>query len=196
MREAVVQLAERRGIAIVTNENGYGRGRDHLGRSVPAHGARGECLPDPRSHGDEQDSAVAHDDELGSASFTAWRQHGIISMPVARREGSRRRRDPPARPDARRCRMSASDCSSLASRHRARAAACDNKKQPPVAAHSPLADSADQVMFGAQIQPHRQRASRARASCGHRLFLRRQHAHRARKVNTTFFTTTGARTRI
>ena len=31
------------------------------------------------------------------------------------------------------------------------AAACTSKKQPPVATHSPLADSADQVMYGARF---------------------------------------------
>ena len=31
------------------------------------------------------------------------------------------------------------------------AVACSSKKQPPVAAHSPLADSADQVMYGASF---------------------------------------------
>ena len=31
------------------------------------------------------------------------------------------------------------------------AVACSPKKQPPVATHSPLADSADQVMYGARF---------------------------------------------
>src|SRR5207244_7008487 len=40
-------------------------------------------------------------------------------------------------------------------------AACSSKKQPPVASHSPLADSADQVMYGARFVLNDQGLQRA-----------------------------------
>ena len=42
------------------------------------------------------------------------------------------------------------------------ASACDSKKQPPIASHSPLADSADQVMYGAWFNLTDEGIARAR----------------------------------
>ena len=72
-------------------------------------------------------------------------------------------------------------------------AACDSKKQPPVAAHSPLADSADQVMYGARFRLTDAGTSRAMLLADTAYFFDDNTRIELEKVTTTFFTATGAK---
>jgi LPS export ABC transporter protein LptC len=71
--------------------------------------------------------------------------------------------------------------------------ACDTKKQPPVAAHSPLADSADQVMYGLRFNLTNGGIARANLHSDTAYFFDDNTRIELEKVNTTFFTTTGAK---
>jgi len=74
------------------------------------------------------------------------------------------------------------------------AVACgSDKKQPPVATHSPLADSADQVMYGAQFNLTDQGLSRARMNADTAYFFDDNTRMEFENVTTTFFTTMGAK---
>jgi LPS export ABC transporter protein LptC len=72
-------------------------------------------------------------------------------------------------------------------------AACDPKKQPPVAAHSPLADSADQVMYGLRFNLTNGGIARANLHSDTAYFFEDNTRIELEKVNTTFFTATGAK---
>jgi LPS export ABC transporter protein LptC len=72
-------------------------------------------------------------------------------------------------------------------------AACTSKKQPPVAAHSPLADSADQIMYNARFNLADEGISRARMIADTAYFFDDNTRIELEKVNTTFFTATGAK---
>lgn len=72
-------------------------------------------------------------------------------------------------------------------------AACDTKKQPPVAAHSPLADSADQVMYGARFRLTDGGVARALLLADTAYFFDDNTRAELEKVNTTFFNSTGAK---
>jgi LPS export ABC transporter protein LptC len=72
-------------------------------------------------------------------------------------------------------------------------AACDTKKQPPVAAHSPLADSADQVMYGLRFNLTNGGIARAMLHSDTAYFFDDNTRIELEKVNTTFFTTAGAK---
>jgi LPS export ABC transporter protein LptC len=72
-------------------------------------------------------------------------------------------------------------------------AACDTKKQPPVAAHSPLADSADQVMYGARFRLTDAGISRALLLADTAYFFDDNTRTELENVNTTFFNSTGAK---
>ncbi|MFL5501545.1 MAG: LPS export ABC transporter periplasmic protein LptC [Gemmatimonadaceae bacterium] len=72
------------------------------------------------------------------------------------------------------------------------AVACgSNKKQPPVAAHSPLADSADQVMYGARFNLTDEGVSRAHLVSDTAYFFDDNTRIELEKVNIVFFTITG-----
>lgn len=71
--------------------------------------------------------------------------------------------------------------------------ACDAKKQPPVAAHSPLADSADQVMYGLRFNLTNGGISRAMLHSDTAYFFDDNTRIELEEVNTTFFTVTGAK---
>ncbi|HEV7388410.1 MAG TPA: LPS export ABC transporter periplasmic protein LptC, partial [Gemmatimonadaceae bacterium] len=74
------------------------------------------------------------------------------------------------------------------------ALACgSDKKQPPVATHSPLADSADQIMYGAQFNLNDEGLSRARLNSDTVYFFDDNTRMELQPVNTTFFTVTGAK---
>jgi len=73
------------------------------------------------------------------------------------------------------------------------AASCSSKKQPPVASHSPLADSADQVMFGARFVLTDQGLQRAHMNADTAYFFDDNTRMEFENVLTTFFTTTGAK---
>jgi LPS export ABC transporter protein LptC len=72
------------------------------------------------------------------------------------------------------------------------ALACgSDKKQPPVATHSPLADSADQVMYGARFNLTDEGVSRAHLVSDTAYFFDDNTRIELEKVNITFFTVTG-----
>jgi LPS export ABC transporter protein LptC len=73
------------------------------------------------------------------------------------------------------------------------AVACSQKKQPPVAAHSPLADSADQVMYGMRFVLTDKGLNRALLQADTAYFFDENTRIELEKVHTTFFTATGAR---
>lgn len=75
-------------------------------------------------------------------------------------------------------------------------AACSEKKQPPVVAHSPLADSADQVMYGARLVLTDQGLARARLESDTAYFFDDNTRVELEKVHTTFFTVTGAKNAV
>jgi LPS export ABC transporter protein LptC len=75
-------------------------------------------------------------------------------------------------------------------------AACTNKKQPPVAAHSSLADSADQIMYGRSFVLTDQGVERARLVFDTAFFFDDNTRIEFFKVNMTFFTVTGAKNAV
>ena len=76
------------------------------------------------------------------------------------------------------------------------AVACSSKKQPPVAAHSPLADSADQVMFNARFNLTDKGLQRAQLESDTAYFFEDNTRIELEKVHTTFFTATGAKNAV
>ena len=74
--------------------------------------------------------------------------------------------------------------------------ACSSKKQPPVAAHSPLADSADQVMYGARFNLTDKGLQRAQLESDTAYFFEDNTRIELEKVHTTFFTATGAKNAV
>ena len=71
--------------------------------------------------------------------------------------------------------------------------ACSPKKQPPVAAHSPLADSADQVIYGLRFRLTDAGLFRAELHADTAYFFEDNTRIEMEPVNTTFFTPTGAK---
>lgn len=82
MREAVVQLAERRGIAVVRSEDGRVAGVVTSGDLTRLMEREDNVMPIPVNGVMTKKPRIAHDDELGSAVVYRMEQHGIISMPV------------------------------------------------------------------------------------------------------------------
>lgn len=82
MRQAVVQLAERRGIAVVRTEDGRVAGVVTSGDLTRLMEREENVMPIPVSGVMTKKPRIAHDDELGSAVVYRMEQHGIISMPV------------------------------------------------------------------------------------------------------------------
>lgn len=76
------------------------------------------------------------------------------------------------------------------------AAACTTKKQPPVASHSPLADSADQVMYNARFNLTDQGLQRAHLESDTAYFFDDNTRIELEKVHTTFFTVTGEKNAV
>src|ERR1700704_6388868 len=73
------------------------------------------------------------------------------------------------------------------------AVACSSKKQPPVAAHSPLADSADRVMYGARFNLTDKGLERAQLEADTAYFFEDNTRIELEKVHTTFYTAMGAK---
>lgn len=82
MREAVVQLAERRGIAVVRDDDGRVAGVVTSGDLTRLMEREENVMPVPVISVMTVTPRIAHDDELGSAVLYRMEQHGIISMPV------------------------------------------------------------------------------------------------------------------
>jgi LPS export ABC transporter protein LptC len=76
------------------------------------------------------------------------------------------------------------------------ASACTTKKQPPVAGHSALADSADQVMYNARLKITDQGLSRAQLESDTAYFFDDNTRIELEKVHTTFFTATGEKNAV
>jgi LPS export ABC transporter protein LptC len=72
-------------------------------------------------------------------------------------------------------------------------AGCSSKKQPPVATHSPMADSADQVMYGARFNLTDKGLQRAQLEADTAYFFEDNTRIELEPVHTTFFTATGAK---
>ncbi|MDQ6690033.1 MAG: LPS export ABC transporter periplasmic protein LptC [Gemmatimonadota bacterium] len=73
---------------------------------------------------------------------------------------------------------------------------CSSKKQPPVATHSPLADSADQVMYGMRFNLTDKGLQRAQLQSDTAYFFDENTRIELEKVHTTFFTATGAKNAV
>jgi arabinose-5-phosphate isomerase len=82
MREAVVQLAERRGIAIVTASKGAVSGVITTGDLSRLMEHEENVFPIPVTKVMNRTPKVARADELGSAVVYRMETHGIIAMPV------------------------------------------------------------------------------------------------------------------
>ena len=82
MREAVVQLAERRGIAVVRNDDGTVAGVITSGDLTRLMEHEDNAMPVPVAGVMTKNPRIAREDELGSAVVYRMEQHGIISMPV------------------------------------------------------------------------------------------------------------------
>ena len=82
MREAVVQLAERRGIAIVTSNKGAVSGVLTTGDLSRLMEREDNVFPIPVTKVMNRTPKVARADELGSAVVYRMETHGIIAMPV------------------------------------------------------------------------------------------------------------------
>lgn len=74
--------------------------------------------------------------------------------------------------------------------------ACSSKKQPPVAAHSPLADSADQVMYGARFNLTDQGLQRVQLQADTAYFFEDNTRIELENVHATFFTAAGAKNAV
>ena len=75
----------------------------------------------------------------------------------------------------------------------AAASACNEKTAPPVVTKSALADSADQVMYGAHFNLTDKGLSRAELLSDTAFFFEDNTRIELRKVETTFYTASGAR---
>ena len=82
MREAVVQLAERRGIAIVCDDDGRVLGVVTSGDFTRLLEREEQCFPVPVEQVMNRSPKLAAPDELGSAVVYRMERHGIMSMPV------------------------------------------------------------------------------------------------------------------
>jgi arabinose-5-phosphate isomerase len=82
MREAVVQLAERRGLAIVTRDSGTVAGVITTGDLSRLMEHEENVFPIAVTNVMNTKPKVAHADELGSAVVFRMETHGIIAMPV------------------------------------------------------------------------------------------------------------------
>jgi len=71
--------------------------------------------------------------------------------------------------------------------------ACTNKKLPPVEAHDPLADSADQVMYPARFNLTDQGLQRAHVDADTAYFFDDNNRMELQGVHATFYTATGAK---
>ncbi|MBA2708753.1 MAG: KpsF/GutQ family sugar-phosphate isomerase [Gemmatimonadaceae bacterium] len=82
MREAVVHLAERRGIAVICDEHQRVAGVVTSGDLTRLMEHEDNVMPIPVDRVMTRSPRIARDDELGSAVVYRMEQHGIISMPV------------------------------------------------------------------------------------------------------------------
>jgi len=86
MKQAVVQLAERRGIAVIRDESGGVAGVVTSGDLTRLMEREDNLMPIPVRTIMTTTPRIARDDELGSAVVYRMEQHGIISMPVVNQD--------------------------------------------------------------------------------------------------------------
>jgi arabinose-5-phosphate isomerase len=86
MREAVVQLAERRGIAVIRDHDGKVAGVVTSGDLTRLMEREENVMPVPVKSIMTVTPQIAREDELGSAVVYRMEQRGIISMPVVNEE--------------------------------------------------------------------------------------------------------------
>lgn len=82
MREAVVQLAERRGIVVIRDDEWHVAGVVTSGDLTRLMEREDNVMPIPVRSVMTVKPRIAREDELGSAVVYRMEQHGIISMPV------------------------------------------------------------------------------------------------------------------
>jgi arabinose-5-phosphate isomerase len=82
MRDVIVQLAERRGIAVVCDSNNKVAGVITAGDLTRLMEKEENILSIPAALLMNRDPKVAEQDELGSAVVYRMEKHGIMSMPV------------------------------------------------------------------------------------------------------------------
>ena len=82
MRSAVVQLAEKRGIAVIRDDDGKVAGVITSGDLTRLMEHEDNVMPVPVTDIMTTAPKIAREDELGSAVVYRMEQHGIISMPV------------------------------------------------------------------------------------------------------------------
>ena len=87
MRDAIVQLAERRGIAIVVDAEARIKGVLTTGDLSRLMEREENVFPVPVAGVMNKSPKVARDDELGSAVVYRMEQHGVIAMPVVDSSG-------------------------------------------------------------------------------------------------------------
>lgn len=87
MREAVVQLAERRGIAIICDDDRHVLGVITSGDFARLLERVEQCFPIPVAEVMNRAPRLAAPDELGSAVVYRMEQRGIMSMPVVGADG-------------------------------------------------------------------------------------------------------------
>jgi arabinose-5-phosphate isomerase len=87
MRDAVVQLAERRGIVVVCDEERRVTGVVTSGDFARLLEHEEHWLQVPLARVMHREPKVAHADELGSAVVYRMEQHGIMAMPVRDDDG-------------------------------------------------------------------------------------------------------------
>jgi LPS export ABC transporter protein LptC len=73
---------------------------------------------------------------------------------------------------------------------------CDEATEPPIAPANPLADSADQVMWGVRVMLTDQGINRARLETDTAFFFDQNSRIEMRKVRTTFFDETGKQSAV
>src|SRR6185369_14528446 len=82
MREAIVMIAERRGIAIVLDDHGHVDGVLTAGDLSRLLEREGPLLTVPVRNVMTKTPKIAHTGELASAVVYRLEQHGIMAMPV------------------------------------------------------------------------------------------------------------------
>ncbi|MBA3340810.1 MAG: KpsF/GutQ family sugar-phosphate isomerase [Gemmatimonadaceae bacterium] len=87
MRQAVVQLAERRGIAVISDDDGRVAGVVTSGDLTRLMEHEDNVMPILVTRVMTRNPRIANDEELGSAVVYRMEQHGIISMPVVDANG-------------------------------------------------------------------------------------------------------------
>lgn len=87
MRQAVVQLAERRGIAVVCSVNGKVEGVLTAGDLTRLMDREEDVFPLPVTSIMTRNAKIAEAEELGSAVLYRMEQHGIMAMPVLDSDG-------------------------------------------------------------------------------------------------------------